>query len=62
MKFILFHSNSPRKLDTLFNSLKEAAMKYNVYRSSISACCRNKMKYSGEHPNTGEKLKWMYHD
>jgi len=46
----------------IFNSQKEAINKYNIKgKSSISACCRNRRKSAGVHPNTGEQLQWMYY-
>ena len=46
----------------IFNYLVEASKKYNIGNSSISACCRGETKYSGKHPETGEKLRWAYED
>jgi len=46
----------------IFNSILEASKKYNTYDSSISTCCKGKIKSSGKHPITGEKLRWMYYD
>lgn len=43
----------------IFNYIKEAAKKYNVIDSSISACCKGKLKSAGKLP-TGEKLVWRY--
>ena len=45
----------------ILNSIKEAGTKYNVSCSSITACCRGKLKSAGKN-TTGEKLIWMYYD
>ena len=45
----------------IFNSLKEASIKTETSYSSISDCCRNKKQSAGNHPVTGEKLKWEYY-
>jgi len=46
----------------IFNSLKEASKKYNMYSgSSISQCCKGKLKSTGKFPD-GTKLTWMYYD
>lgn len=34
----------------------------NKYSGHISDCCHGKRKYAGKHPETGEKLVWMYYD
>lgn len=45
----------------VFNTVKEAGEWCGLKScSSISACCNNKRKVAGRHPETGEKLKWMY--
>lgn len=46
----------------IFNSIKEAGVNYKIDGSCISKCCKNKIKYSGRHPETGDKLVWMYYD
>jgi hypothetical protein len=46
----------------IFNSQKEAERKYNLCNTSIFNCCRNKSKSAGKHPETGEKLVWMYYE
>ena len=30
--------------------------------AAIGQCCLGKVKYSGKHPETGEKLHWMYYE
>lgn len=42
-----------------FDSIKEAAEKYNVYPGSISNSCRA-FDSAGKHPDTGQKLYWEY--
>lgn len=43
----------------VFNSIREASDFYNVDSSSISKCCRGKIKYSGKLED-GTKLVWSY--
>jgi len=38
----------------------EAGMKYNIKACSISACCHNRQNSAGNHPESGESLKWMF--
>ena len=48
----------------IFNSQTEAIKQYNIKgKSSISACCsiNNKQNSAGIHPETGEKLTWMFY-
>jgi len=46
----------------IFNTQTEASRKYNMYSSSdIAQCCRHNRPFSGKHPDTGEKLVWMYY-
>ena len=42
----------------IFYSQTEAAIHYNIPRSSISDCCNGKRKSAGK--LNGERLKWMY--
>ena len=44
----------------VFDSANEACDKYNA--GHICKCCKGYRKTSGKHPETGEKLKWMYYD
>jgi len=46
----------------VFNSILEASKGNESNRSSISACCRGKLKSAGKHPETGEKMVWMYYE
>ena len=45
-----------------FNCVKEAAEYYHINRVSISKCCKEKYRYAGKHPVTGEELVWKYID
>ena len=50
--------------EEVFDSIKEASDKYNMYNgSSISQCCLpyGKSKSAGKHPITKEKLVWQYY-
>lgn len=44
----------------IFTSIKEAGEWANVSSSNISACARGKLKTSGKHPVTKERLSWRY--
>jgi hypothetical protein len=46
----------------IFDSIKDANIKYNANYTSISKCCKGKAKSAGKHPVTGEKMVWMYYD
>ena len=46
----------------IFNSITQAGNKYNINRRNITACCKNRNKSAGKHPETGEKLVWMYYE
>lgn len=43
-----------------FSSIKEAASEYGIRPSGIQAACCGRYKYSGIHPDNGEKLYWRY--
>ena len=45
----------------IFTTTKEAGEVYNIYKSTISGCCKGKLKSAGKHPETGERLHWMYY-
>ena len=45
----------------VFDSVKKGAEWCNGYTSHIGNCCKGKLKTSGKHPITGEKLHWMYY-
>lgn len=44
----------------IFDSLRDAGKKYNIFGSNITLCCQGKNKSSGVHPVTKESLVWMY--
>ena len=46
----------------VFSSAKKASDYYNLCRGNIISCCKHKPNYSytGKHPLTKEKLRWMY--
>lgn len=47
----------------IFESLKDAAKWCGLYDSTlISKNCNNKVKSAGKHPETGERLTWMYYE
>ena len=43
-----------------FDSIKEAAEKYDIRGTYITANCKRRQKSAGKHPITGEKLIWDY--
>ncbi|MCM2535180.1 Helicase associated domain protein [Neobacillus pocheonensis] len=51
-------------LNTLevFDSIMDAAKKYDIEYSGISKCCLGKSEYSGKDALSGEKLAWKYYD
>lgn len=48
------------ELDEYFDSASDAGRKYNININSISQCCLGNRKSAGRHPQTGEKLHWIY--
>lgn len=42
----------------IFDTVKEAKLKYNA--PGVSKCCMGKLKTSGKHPVTQERLMWQY--
>lgn len=44
----------------IFNNMTIACRKYNLDPSSLTKCCKGKIKSTGKHPITGEKLIWKY--
>ena len=46
----------------IFDSQTEGGQYYNINIGSISSCCGKKIKSAGKHPETGEKMVWMYYD
>lgn len=45
-----------------FDTIAEAGNKYKVSQPHISECCKGKRKSAGKHPQTGERMIWMYLD
>lgn len=43
----------------IFDSLKEAEIKY---KGNVGKACKGKQKFAGIHPETKEKLQWMYYE
>lgn len=43
----------------IFDSITQAKQ---TYKGSIDRACQGKQKTAGVHPETGEKLCWMYYD
>lgn len=61
--------NNPRAriiicLNTLqvFGCITDGADWCMISRMAITNCCKGKTKTAGKHPQTGERLKWMYYD
>lgn len=48
------------ELDEFFDSMADAGRKYNINPKSIAECCAGRHKSGGKHPQTGEKLHWIY--
>ena len=45
----------------VFSYIKQASDYYNINYRNLCACCQGKRKSCGKHPETNEKLKWMYY-
>lgn len=50
------------ELDEYFWGAKEAEQKYGINHAHIAQCCKGNRKSIGKHPETGEKLHWVYID
>lgn len=46
----------------VYESVHEVSRETGVNLGNICACCRGKLKSAGKHPETGEKLVWMYYE
>jgi len=46
----------------IFNSLIEAEKTFNIFKGGVLKCCKNKIHSAGVHPDTKEKLVWMYYN
>lgn len=44
----------------VFGSIREAGREYKLNYRHIIACCKGKLKTSGKHPKTKERLVWIY--
>ncbi len=47
------------ELNEEFESIKDAAYKLGINRTSIGCCLNGKQKHAGKHPVTGELLSWV---
>ena len=47
------------ELNEIFVTIKDAADKYGINKTSIGYCLCGKQKHAGKHPVTGEKLTWV---
>ena len=45
----------------IFNSMREACDKYHLDGGSLTKACQGKLKHTGKHPITGDKLTWTYY-
>ena len=45
----------------IFDSIIAASSKYNIDKGDISKCCSGKYKSAGKHPDTKERMKWMFY-
>ena len=50
------------ELDRVFWGAKEAEDVLGISRDNICSCCKGRLLSAGKHPNTGEKLHWVYLD
>lgn len=48
--------------EEVFDTINEAAIKYNLCSKCISDCCKGKQSIAGNHPETGERMIWQYYD
>ena len=46
----------------VFQSIKEASEYIGKTRGTIHAHLRKETRSAGKHPETGERLRWMYYD
>ena len=46
----------------VFETSKYGADTYGLENTNVIKCCRGKRVSTGKHPETGEKLKWMYYE
>jgi len=50
------------ELNEIFWGAKAVKDKYGFTTCNIGACCRGERNYANKHPDTGEKLHWIYCD
>lgn len=48
------------EFNKIFWGAKEVHNIYGVIASDVTKCCKGKIKSCGKHPDTGEKLHWVY--
>ena len=48
------------ELNKIFGNAYEAEREMGISHQNISKCCLGKLKSSGKHPVTGERLHWRY--
>ena len=48
------------ELNKIFQGATDASRKIGLDPSGITKCCKGKNKSCGRHPETGEKLHWLY--
>ena len=48
--------------EKIYESTREAERQTGVNHGIISKSCKGEVKSAGKHPETGEKLVWMYYD
>lgn len=46
----------------VFGSTHEASRQTGISQGNIWSCCSGRLKSAGKHPDTGEKLIWMYYE
>jgi len=46
----------------VFRLVNDACAFIGLSHSAIVNCCRGRLKTAGKHPETGERMKWMYYD
>jgi len=51
-----------KNTNQIFNSIKEASVYYDIKSGCIGRCCSSKRNFTGQHPETKEKLQWQYYD
>lgn len=46
----------------IFDTMKDAGIHFNVNPKYICDCCKGRQKTAGKHPETKERLRWMYYE